>query len=292
MLKQQRAWTYGLLTLPLLIYGTFIIIPTAYSFYFSLTDWKLTSKVTNFVGLENFQRLARDPDFWQAFRNTAVWTVAALIVSIVIGFSIALLLSRMTYFTRFSKSAFFLPLALSLVVVGFTWTWIYRLDDGLLNQILEFIGLGNLAAAWLSDPETALPAVIIAWSWQQVPLAIVIYLAGLTAVSNDLMEASKLDGAKFHQQVRHVIIPAVRPATIVVTSLALINALKTFDIVYVMTQGGPFGRTETLAVLSYEAAFRSYEFGYASAIAVVLFVVTVAIIGTFTVITSRRGGDE
>jgi len=160
---------------------------------------------------------------------------------------------------------------------------------GLSTSFVGAVGLGDLSQAWLTNPNTALWAVIIAWTWQMVPLAMVIYLAGLTAVPADLIEAAKIDGAGFRSQVWHVIIPSVRPATIVVVSLALINALKSFDIVYVMTKGGPYNKTETLALLSYEAAFKTYQFGYGSAIAVALFLLTVIVIGSFTWVTARGG---
>lgn len=292
MYLRSRAWTWGLLAAPLLVYTIFVVGPTLYTFYFSLTDWNVMSQDRSFIGLGNYIQLSGDNEFWQSLRITLIWTVVGVLFSVVAGFSLALGLGRTTAYQRISKSFFFLPLALSLVVVGFVWTWIYRLDDGLVNIILNAVGLESLQQAWLTNPKTALWAVIIAWTWQMVPLSMVIYLAGLTAVPTDLIEAAKIDGAGFRSRVWHVIIPSVRPATIVVVSLALINALKSFDIVYVMTKGGPYNKTETLALLSYEEAFKIYQFGYGSAIAVVLFLLTVIVIGSFTWVTARGGRDD
>ena len=234
----------------------------------------------------------KDPDFWQAFLNTAIWTIVGVLAALIFGFALALGLSRVKIFSRVIKSIFFLPLALSLVVVGFIWFWIYRYDFGLINLFLRHIGKDSLTKDWLADPSTALISVIIAWAWQQISLSMIIFLAGLTAVPTELIEASQVDGAKWRTQVRHVIIPSLAPAISVVISLALINALKTFDIVYVMTQGGPFGKTRTLSILSYREAFKSYDFGYSSAIAVVLFILTVTIIGGFMYVTRRGNRDE
>jgi multiple sugar transport system permease protein/raffinose/stachyose/melibiose transport system permease protein len=261
------------------LYVFVVVGPTLYSFYFSLTDSNLLSGTHNFIGFENFTRLSKDSDFWEAFLNTAIWTLVGVIAALVLGFSLALGLSKVKFLSRTIKSVFFLPLALSLVVVGFIWFWIYRYDFGLINIFLRAMGRDALTKDWLADPSTAL-------------ISMIIFLAGLTAVPADLMEASQVDGAKWRTQIRHVIIPSLAPAISVVISLALINALKTFDIVYVMTQGGPYGKTRTLSILSYREAFKSYDFGYSSAIAVVLFILTVTIIGGFMYLTRRGNQDE
>ena len=292
MVLRRKYWAWIFLSVPMFLYVFVVVGPTLYSFYFSLTDSNLLSGTHNFIGFENFTRLSKDSDFWEAFLNTAIWTLVGVIAALVLGFSLALGLSKVKFLSRAIKSIFFLPLALSLVVVGFIWFWIYRYVFGLINIFLRFIGRDTLTKDWLADPSTALISVIIAWAWQQVSLSMIIFLAGLTAVPVDLMEASQVDGAKWRTQIRHVIIPSLAPAISVVISLALINALKTFDIVYVMTQGGPYGKTRTLSILSYREAFKSYDFGYSSAIAVVLFILTVTIIGGFMYLTRRGNQDE
>ncbi len=287
MHSRTTRWSVGLMAAPVAVFVAFVVAPALYTFVLSMTNWNVMKPDRRFTGLANYQRLMGDAEFWQSLRITAVWTIAGVAISVVVGFGLALAVQRLTRFRRVTKSLFFMPLALSLVVVGFVWTWIYRLDDGLVNIVVRALGQDDLAHAWLTDPSTALAAVIIAWAWQQVPLSMVIYLAGLTAVPTELIEAAKIDGAGFWRQVRNVVIPAVRPATVVVVSLALINALKSFDIVYVMTKGGPYNKTETLALFSYKAAFKTYQFGYGSAIAVALFILTVVVIGSFTVVTAR-----
>ena len=176
------------------------------------------------------------------------------------------------------KSLFYLPICLALAVVGQVWMWIYRPDWGLLDLVLRAIGLGKLALAWLADSDTALGAVIVAWSWQQTGLAMVIFLAGLTAVSKELIEAAEIDGASYRQSLRRVVIPLLSPATVVVIALSILNSLKSFDAVYIMTKGGPFHSSDTLAMFMYDQSFESYYMGYGSAISVVLFLIAMIVI--------------
>lgn len=288
-MKTRRTWwAPGFLLVPTLMYAAVVVAPALYSFYYSFTNWSALSGTSDFVGLANFRTMAADPYFWHALRNTVVWTAAAIVLPTAAALALALGLARVRRFTRIIKSIFFLPLALSLVVVGQVWYWIYQPDGGLLNIVLRAVGLSSLQHAWLADPSVALWAVIAAWCWQQVPLAMVIFLAGLTSVPQELIEASRVDGANGAQQLVHVVLPALRPAFTVVVTLALINSLKSFDIVYVMTQGGPFRTTETLAVLAYRTAFQTYDFGYGSAISVVLFLITLTAVGLFFAWNNRQ----
>src|SRR5512138_1337559 len=170
---------------------------------------------------------------------------AAIIIPSGFGLAIALVLHGRIWGANFFKSMFSLPICLSLAVVGQVWIWIFHPDWGLLNITLNALHLGNLTNAWLADPNTALIAVIIAWSWQQVGLAMVIFLAGLTSVPSELTEAAEMDGANYWQALKSVVIPLLSPATVVVVALAIINSLKSFDVVYIMTRGGPFHSSDT-----------------------------------------------
>lgn len=288
MTTRRTWWAPAFLLVPTLLYLAAVVGPSLYTFYYSFTNWNALSGTSSFVGLANFRTMAADPFFWHALRNTVVWTAIAVVVPTVAGLGLALRLTRIRRFARIIKSLFFMPLALSLVVVGQVWYWIYQPAGGLLNILLRAVGLPSLQHAWLADPSFALWAVIIAWCWQQVSLALVLFLAGLTSVPRELVEASRVDGASGAQQLRSVVLPALRPAFAVVISLALINSLKSFDIVYVMTQGGPFHTTETLAVLAYRTAFQTYDFGYGSAISVVLFLITMVTVGLFFAWNNRQ----
>ena len=262
---------------PLAFFIVFVIWPLAQSMWYSLTKWNGLSD-PEFIGLDNFSRALADPNFVRAFENTAIWLVVAVTVPTVLGLLLAVLLDRPLRGSRFYKSAFYLPITLSLVVVGQVWIWIYQPDWGLLNSLLDSAGLGDLRRAWLGDPGTALIAVIVAWCWQQTALSLILYLAALTTVPKDLIEAAAIDGANARQQFMRIIVPLLRPASVVVITLAVINTLKGFDIVFVLTKGGPFHMSTNLAMLMYEETFFKYQLGYGAAIATALFALAIIII--------------
>ena len=281
MAKNNRLWAALFLSVPLFIYLVIVIIPLLSSFYFSLTDWNGFGKTYNMVGLANFRKIASDPLFGNAIKNTIIWMVAAIIIPTVVGLSIALVLNEGVRGSSLYKSLFYLPICLSLAIVGQVWIWVYQPDWGLINEILRRLNLDQMTRAWLANRDTALPAVILAWSWQQIGLAMVIFLAGLTAIPTELTEAAEIDGASYWQSLRHVVIPLLSPMTVVVIALAIINSLKSFDIVYIMTGGGPFHSSDTLAMFMYLQSFKSYYMGYGSAIAVVLFMIALVIIAFY-----------
>ncbi len=281
MTQNKRLWAFLFLTIPLVFYIVIVIIPLFSSFYFSLTDWNGFSKAYHFIGFENFQKIGTDPQFSNAIKNTILWMAAAILVPSIGGLTIALVLNEGIRGSNFYKSLFYLPICLSLAVVGQVWIWIYQPDWGLINTFLRAVHLDHLTLAWLANPNTALAAVILAWSWQQLGLAMVIFLAGLTSIPTELTEAAQIDGASYSQSLRHVVVPLLSPAPVVVVALAVINSLKSFDIVYIMTQGGPFHKSDTLAMFMYLQSFKSYYMGYGSAIAVVLFAIALVIISFY-----------
>jgi len=279
--RSRRMWTIGFLAIPLALYLVIVVGPLLYSFFFSLTDWNGFSFDFNFVGLANFQRVFSDPLFGNAIRNTVIWMIIAILVPVTCGLGLALILHERVRGANIYKSLFYLPICLSLAVIGQVWFWIYQPRWGLLNLTLNGIGLGDLTRAWLADPDTALLSVIVAWCWQQIGLGMVIFLAGLTSVPVELTEAAQIDGANYWQSLRHVVIPLLRPSTVVVVALAVINSLKSFDIVYIMTRGGPFNSSDTLATFMYDESFRKYYMGYGSAISVVLFAIALVVIAFY-----------
>ncbi|MCL4250342.1 MAG: sugar ABC transporter permease [Anaerolineae bacterium] len=278
MTRTTYRWAALFLVLPLAVYIAIVVFPLLSSFYYSLTDWNGFAIDYNFVGLENFEKMFSDRLFSNAIGNTLIWTVAAIIVPTGGGLALALVLHERGVFANLYKSLFYLPISLALAVIGQIWLWIYQPDWGLINASLRTIGLGDLTQAWLAKPQFALLAVILAWSWQQTALSMVIFLAGLTAIPQELIEAAHIDGANYFQRVRRVIVPLLAPASVVVIALAVINSLKSFDVLYVMTRGGPFHSSDNLAMFMYNESFQKYNMGYGSAIAVVLFLITLAVI--------------
>ena len=277
MIRGSRISLFLMAAGPLAFFAIFVLWPLAQSMWYSLTKWNGLSD-PEFIGLDNFSRALSDPNFIRAFENTAIWLIVAVTLPTIAGLLLAVLLDRPLRGSRLYKSAFYLPITLSLVVVGQVWTWIYQPDWGLINSVLETVGLADMTRAWLGDPETALIAVIVAWSWQQTALALILYLAALTTVPRDLLEAASIDGANARQQFLRIIVPLLRPASVVVITLAVINTLKGFDIVFVLTKGGPFHMSSNLAMFMYEETFFKYRLGYGAAIATALFALAIIVV--------------
>jgi len=277
MIKGSRRSLFFMAAGPLAFYAIFVLWPLAQSSWYSLTKWNALSDPI-FIGLDNFVRAMSDPNFIRAFQNTAIWLIVAVTVPTILGLLLAVLLDRPLRGSRVYKSAFYMPITLSLVVVGQVWIWIYQPNWGLLNSVLTALGLEEMTRAWLGDPQTALIAVIVAWCWQQTALALILYLAALTTVPKDLLEAAAIDGANGRQQFLRIIVPLLRPASVVVIALAVINTLKGFDIVFILTKGGPFHMSTNLAMFMYSETFLKYQFGYGAAVAVALFILAIIVI--------------
>ncbi|MBV8416642.1 MAG: sugar ABC transporter permease [Verrucomicrobia bacterium] len=266
-------WVF--LTPALAIYSVVVVYPMAYSSYLSLFRWDGISPTKVFVGLQNYVTLfTQNEVFWIALRNNAVWLVAALLLPTSIGLGLALLLNSKFRGSHVFRSIFYFPAVLSLAVVGLIWTWIYHPDLGLLNQALTASGLKGLTRNWLSDPQIALYPVIIAATWSAVGLPMLLYLAGLQTIPEELHEAAKIDGAGPIRRFVHVTFPLLRETTLIVLAITAINALKAYDIVYAMTNGGPANKTQLLSTWMYFLTYNYNQVGLGTAIAVVLFSLT------------------
>ena len=266
-------WVF--LTPALAIYSVVVVYPMVYSSYLSLFRWDGISPTKVFVGLQNYVTLfTQNEVFWIALRNNAVWLVAALLLPTSIGLGLALLLNSKFRGSHVFRSIFYFPAVLSLAVVGLIWTWIYHPDLGLLNQALTASGLKGFTRNWLSDPQIALYPVIIAATWSAVGLPMLLYLAGLQTIPEELHEAAKIDGAGPIRRFVHVTFPLLRETTLIVLAITAINALKAYDIVYAMTNGGPANKTQLLSTWMYFLTYNYNQVGLGTAIAVVLFSLT------------------
>ena len=270
-----------LLALPLAVFVALVVWPLFSSFYYSFTNWNGFDRNYDYVGFDNFAKIWTDRLFFNAVVNTSIWMVAAIILPTGLGLLLALLIDSKVPGGRVFKTVFYLPICLSAIVVGQIWVWIYQPDWGLLNTVIEQLSGDRFNYAWLAKPDSALGAVIVAWSWQQTGLAMVIYLAGLTAIPKDMLEVCEIEGATTFQRTWIVVLPLLTPSTVVVIALSVINSLKGFDILYIMTGGGPFNSSDTLAMHMYNESFKKYLMGYGSAISVVLFLIALTIIGVY-----------
>ena len=287
MKKQFVAWQF--LALPLFIYITIIIIPFAQSLWFSTTDWNGLSENFNFIGLENYWKVFTDPAFSNALIHNLIWVVVFLLLPTLLGLLLAMLMDKDLPGSVLFKSIIYLPMIFSYVIAGMIWTFIYEPRLGILNLLLRATGLDHLATAWLAKPHTALMAVIVAAAWQHTGLCMIIYLAGLKGVRTDLLEAAKIDGCNSRQLYWYIVLPQLKNSTIIVVSLTVINSLKSFDVVYIMTKGGPFRASEVLTTLMYREAFWNYRMGYGSAVANMLFFLILILIVFYLRVLQKEG---
>ena len=281
MKHRETFWRIALLFLPLSVFGVFIVWPLLNTFYYSFTDWNGFNPDFRFVGLRNFAGVVTDRLFTNATLNTLIWTLLAIVLPTLGGLTLALMLDVRVPGADLFKSIFYLPICLAAVVVGQIWIWIYQPDWGLLNAAIGVVTGDPPVFAWLAKPQTALLSVIVAWSWQQMGLAMVIFLAGLTSIPPWLIEAAEIEGATRRQRIRHVVLALLRPATVVAVALSVINSLKAFDILFIMTGGGPFHSSDTLAMYMYSESFKKYRMGYGSSISVMLFLMTLSVIAVY-----------
>jgi ABC-type sugar transport system permease subunit len=271
-----RPWRYHLTGYlfvgpAILVLGAFLLYPIGYSVWLSLHEWNgYTPRWGPFVGLANYAALARDEVFWKATVNSLVFVVVRTPLEVGLGFLLALLLNRKLPARSLLRTLFFVPVVMSLIVVTIIFQRIYELNTGLLNTFLRGVGLGALAHPWLGDPATALAAVIAVSVWKNVGFSLVILLAGLQGLPQDVLEAARVDGANPWQLTLRIIAPLMRPILVLSALLSIIGGLKVFDLVFIMTRGGPTYATEVLATMLYRHAFELNEMGVASAIAIIL----------------------
>ncbi|MDC0739605.1 sugar ABC transporter permease [Cognatishimia sp. SS12] len=261
----------------IVIYGFFGAIPILQTFYISMTDQVGVAGAGNFVGLTNYIELFQDEYFLNSLKNTGIWVACFLVIPNTLAVIIALLVKRTFWGASIIKTVFFLPLALSFAIVGVIWAWIYEPDVGLLDQLLIGLGLDVLIVEWLG-PHAGNFSVIAAAAWRQTAFATVIYLAGLSAIPQELIEAAKVDGATRRQVFFRITLPLLKPANTIAVSSALIQALLATEIVLTMTRGGPFGMTEVVGYRMYMETFWNYKFGYGAAIGVVVTIMTATMV--------------
>lgn len=268
-----------------LFFLVYVIWPIIQSFNISLYDWDGLGEAT-YIGLGNYRELMDDRAFGVSLANNIKWLLLYLL-AIPAGLFIALFLNQTMIGMRLYKSLFFFPFVLSQVVVGLVFSWFYLPREGLLNALLGFFGMDPVNI--LGDPDLATYGIIAAGLWPQTAYCMILYLTGLNAVDSEQIEAGRLDGARGWRMLWHVILPQLKPATFIAFVVTIIGALRSFDLISIMTNGGPFGSTRVLSFYMFEKALSEYGFrmGYGSAIAVVLFLIMLVFIVYFLWSMSR-----
>ncbi len=274
----------------LALYVGFTVYPVVRTFYNSIHTIK-PHGVEEFVGLRNFTELITvDPIFWKAVGNTAVFAILGTAADVVGGLLLALCLFSKPPFARSLRVVWFTPVLMSYVVVGIIWVWVYDFDWGLLNLGLRSLHLGALARSWLGTPSTALGSVLVTHVWKWLGFNMVIFLAGLHALPDDVLGAAELDNCRGLARIVYVIVPMLRPTLVNLLILSFIGKMMIFDLVWIMTGGGPLWSTETVSTYVYKRAFdwNTFDLGYPSAIAVVWFVIIIAFVVAMTWFLRQR----
>lgn len=282
---REEVLTAALFLFPALaVLGLFVIYPIVSAGYISLTSWNGFSPVKEFIGFDNYVRLAQDPAFWNSLFVTVVYALGVCLLSVASGLTVALLLDAPLRGRGFYRGIYFLPAVTSSVAAAIVWR--YMLDpSGFVNSVLE--GFGIEGPDWLQNRWLALASLTLLTVWKNVGFNAILYLTALQALPDGVFEAAQIDGASFAQRIRFMTLPLLAPMTFFVVVQALITSFQSFDLVYVLTGGGPQGGTEVLGMFMYQQAFRLSDFGYGTAIA---FVTLFLVLGV-TLVNWRASGS-
>jgi len=269
--KTLIQFTPYLFLLPALtVLGIAVFYPAFQAFSLSFTQYDLDlTQAPQWVGLKNFQKLLSDKVFWQTIRNTFLYLIGVVPILVIVPLGLAILVNQKLRGIRWFRIAYYTPVIISMVVAGIAWKALYS-SDGILNQLLKIVGLTD-GIPWLTSPDLALWSVMVVTIWKGLGYYMVIYLAGLQGIPVDLYEAAAIDGSDGWQKHWDITIPLMRPYLSLVAVISSISAMKVFEEVYIMTQGGPLNHSKTVVYYVYEKAFQDLEINYASAIGLVLF---------------------
>lgn len=253
----------------LIIFSTFILFPVFFSFYLSFQKWNMFSGDATFVGLDNYARMIQSAEFWQVLKNTAIYSIGTIPINMGLSLWVAYLLNKKIAGKKFLRTAFFAPVIISPVAAALIWRWMYDPNFGLVNFFVESLGFDPVN--WLNEPTAAMFALIIMSVWKTFGINMVLFSAGLQGIPDSYYEAAELDGAGKWAKFWNITIPMLAPTTFFIMIMSMISSFQVFDVVYVLTSGGPLGSTKVLVFYVYEYAFKFFEMGYASAISYFLF---------------------
>ncbi|BDG81463.1 MULTISPECIES: carbohydrate ABC transporter permease [Bacillus] len=278
MVNQNRIIPY-LFLLPALVFLLFVYIPIFENVFLSLFQWSSFSPEKTFIGLKNYVELFRDPVFYQALTNNVLYAVISIVCQVFGGLILAAVLEDklVRKWSPFFRTVFFLPVVISMTVIALLFDFIYNPETGLLNQLLQAIGLDQLTRAWLGEDSTAMLSVIFVSQWQSVGYIAMLYIVSIQKIPDELYEAARLDGAGKIQQFFHITIPQTKEMSFVAVVMTLTGAFTVFNEPYILTGGGPGNASEVLSTFLYKSAFTKDMMGYASAIATVVLLITLAL---------------
>lgn len=286
--KKTDIKSYLFLFPAFIIFSSVVIAPTIYSFYLSFFSWNGIGEKT-FVALDNYLNLfLEDAVFLTALKNNFVWILLTIVFTVSLSLMLAVILNRSFKGRVVYRAIFYVPYMLSWVVVGVIWRWMYNPNMGFINEFLEMIGLVNFKVSWLSEPKIALYCVYFAALWQGVGQPMILFLSGLQTIPTDILEAATIDGASRVKTFFYITIPMLKETFVVVFATLIIAAMKLYDIIKVMTGGGPGNATETLATYMYSQTFMYNNFGKGSAVASTMFLMMILIIVPYVIYTAKE----
>jgi len=287
--RLQKQLTPYILMLPaVLIMLIFVYLPVAQNFYLSFFRWSSIDPAMKFIDIQNYTRIFSDKIVATGLRNNVLYSVISVVFQVGLSLILAAILEAKIIKPSLSnlfRNTLFMPAVLAITVVGITWQLIYSPNSGLLNQLLRAVNLDSLTHAWLGEETTAIYAIIAVSQWQWVGYDMILFVVAIQAIPEEMYEAASIDGATFWQKFWNITVPMVRETILVLTTITIIGGFKVFDIIWVMTAGGPNNSSQTLGSYLYRVGFRNDEMGYASALATLLFVITLIL----TIIQLRVG---
>lgn len=289
-LNNRKFIMMGLLP-ALVVYAVFVFVPVIWSTYYGFFDWSGIGEAT-FIGFNNYVEIFRDPVFWTALKNNIIFILASVFGQLPIALLVAILVVKKSgMLSRFIRTAVFMPMVLSTVVIGMIWQYIYHPQIGILNFLLEKVGLESWQLVWLSE-EYGIYSLIPPLIWSFVGLYLIIFIAALQNIPGEIHDAAELDGATGARKLLSVTLPMIKGTIMVAVVLCISGSLKSFDLVYIMTRGGPAHATELLATYMYNSTFTSYRYGFGSAISTTIVVLSLVLIGISQWLISLRSKSK
>ncbi|MEF0942236.1 carbohydrate ABC transporter permease [Rhizobium sp. BR 362] len=282
--KNRLAPNYWPFVIPaLVVIAAVIVFPWVFTLWMSINSWTL-GQSQSFAGFANYVRLATDARFWEALWHTVLYTGLSVIAPVFLGTLAALIFDAQFPLRGFLRGIFVMPMMATPVAIALVWTMMFHPQLGVLNYLLSFVGIGP--QEWIYNQFSVIPSLVLVETWQWTPLVMLIVLGGLAAVPREPYESAEIDGANAWQKFRYLTLPMIAPFLMIAVIIRSIDAVKSFDIIYAMTQGGPGTASETINIYLYNTAFAYYDIGYGSAMAVIFFILIVVL--SFVLLMARQ----
>lgn len=269
------------------LYLLFVIVPIFWSAFYGFFDWKGIGAM-KFIGFDNYIEVVKDPIFWWAFKNNLIIVAASIFGQVPIALVLSLVLWKSSFFHRFVRSAIFMPMVLASVVIGIIWGYIYNPQIGILNYILEQLGLSSWIRDWLGDPKINMYSVSVPIIWANIGPYLILFIAAIQNISSEVEDAAKIDGAVGFRRLYLIVVPMIWDTIKVAIVLCISGSMKSFDLIYVMTGGGPAQATELLATYMYNNTFNIFRYGYGSAVSTMIMIISMILVTGSQLLMKRK----